>query len=189
MDDARYIEIDGVGEVLFERSRWARNLRLTVRPFKGVRVAIPRGSSLNKAIDFARSRRGWIQKQQSRMKIYEQASRELDAATANIDRHAAKKILTERLAILAERHGFSYNRVFIRRQKTRWGSCSAANNISLNIRLITLPEELLDYVLLHELAHTRIKNHRPVFWAEMDRLVGNGREKAARLRRYGAAII
>ena len=181
MDDARYIEIDGVGEVLFVHSRRAHNLRLTIRPFKGVRVAIPRGSNIQEAIDFARSRQGWIQQQQSRMKTWEQASRQLDAAAEAIDRRAAKQILTERLAILAKRHGLSYNRVFIRHQKTRWGSCSAMNNISLNIRLITLPEELMDYVLLHELVHIRFKNHGPLFWAALDKLVGNGKEKAARL--------
>lgn len=86
---------------------------------------------------------------------------------------------------MADKHGFTYNRVFIRNQKTRWGSCSSKNNISLNMKAVLLPQELLDYVILHELVHTRIKNHSDDFWAVMNKLVGDGKDMASRLKEYG----
>jgi len=60
----------------------------------------------------------------------------------------------------------------IRNQKTRWGSCSNLNNINLNINLVSLTQDLMDYVILHELLHTKIKNHSKKFWAQLDKYVG-----------------
>jgi len=90
-----------------------------------------------------------------------------------------------RLNNLTKKNGFTYNRVFIRNQKTRWGSCSSKNNINLNVKLIRLPDELIDYVILHELVHTGIKNHSKAFWTELDRLVGNAKKMQSRLKEYG----
>jgi predicted metal-dependent hydrolase len=67
----------------------------------------------------------------------------------------AMKYLPARLRELSMEHGFQYNRVFIRNNRSRWGSCSAGNNINLNLHLMRLPDELIDYVLMHELVHTR----------------------------------
>ncbi|MFC2051983.1 M48 family metallopeptidase [Chloroflexota bacterium] len=83
---------------------------------------------------------------------------------------------------------FTFNRVFIRSQKTRWGSCSKNNNISLNVKLVLLPEDLVDYVILHELVHTRIHNHSKSFWEELDRHTGNSKAFASRLRKYGYSL-
>jgi predicted metal-dependent hydrolase len=93
-------------------------------------------------------------------------------------------MLVERLAELARRHGFAYNRVFVKNQRTLWGSCSSTNNINLNANLVRLPDELRDYVILHELVHTRHRNHSRAFWAALDRLVGDGKGLQRRLRQY-----
>ena len=97
-------------------------------------------------------------------------------------------MLTERLKYLAEKHGYTYNRVFIGNQKTRWGSCSSKNNISLNMKLVLLPDELMDYVILHELVHTHRKDHGKAFWAEMDKLVVDGKKMTSRLRKYRISL-
>jgi hypothetical protein len=185
MEYASTVEIDGVGQVLFERSYKAKNLNISVKPFTGVRVAVPDGLSFPKAEEFVHARRGWIQRQLVRMKQYEDKVEASSAPPEDIDRAKVKRKLARRLRYLAAKNGFTYNRVFIRNQKTRWGSCSSKNNISLNTKISRLPEELMDYVILHELAHTRFKNHSNDFWALMNRLVGNGRGKAVRLREYG----
>ena len=93
-------------------------------------------------------------------------------------------MLLDRLRQLAEAHNFTYNRAFVKNQKTRWGSCSAVNNINLNVNLVRLPEELRDYVILHELVHTRHKNHGKAFWRELDRIVGNGKALQRSLGAY-----
>ncbi|MEA3348593.1 MAG: M48 family metallopeptidase, partial [Pseudomonadota bacterium] len=64
----------------------------------------------------------------------------------------------------------------IRNQKTRWGSCSAKNNISLNIKLALLPDQLRDLVLVHELIHTKIKNHGPNFWQKLEKIYPQARK-------------
>lgn len=189
MAHSNSVEIAGVGLVLFERSKKAKNLNISVKPFTGVRVAVPHGLSFHKAEEFVYTKTGWIQRQLGRMKQYEDNTETASAAPDDIDRAKAKRKLTRRLKHLAMKHGFTYNRVFIRNQKTRWGSCSNKNNISLNMKVVRLPEELMDYVILHELAHTRVKNHSNDFWVLMNKLVGNGKVKAASVREYGIGYL
>jgi len=86
---------------------------------------------------------------------------------------------------LAKIYNFKYARASIRNQKTKWGSCSAKNNISLNINLVGLPDQLRDYVILHELVHTGIKNHSKKFWTELDKYTaGSAKELSKKLRKY-----
>jgi hypothetical protein len=92
--------------------------------------------------------------------------------------------LLNRLANLAKEHKFIYNKATIRNQKTRWGSCSAKNNISLNIQLINLPKILIDYVIIHELVHTYIKNHSRLFWITMEDYLPNAKVLDRSLKRY-----
>lgn len=81
----------------------------------------------------------------------------------------AKNYLPQRLAFLARKHGFSYQKVSLKNQKTRFGSCSYYNNINLNINLMRYDFDIIDYVLIHELVHTKIKNHSAAFWSEVEK--------------------
>lgn len=102
-----------------------------------------------------------------------------------IYRYEAKKLLPSRLKTLAENHRFQFQKVTIRNNKRNWGSCSAKNNISLNLQLMKLPDELIDYVLLHELVHTKIKNHGPKFWEMLNSITNHrARELAKQVRKY-----
>lgn len=183
------VEIDGVGPVLFERSKRARRLVISIRPFTGVRVAVPEGLPFQKAEEFAKARTDWIRKHQLRMKQYEEENQIVSDPYTDEERARAKVKLTRRLRHLARKYGFTFNRVFIRNQKTRWGSCSSKNNINLNAKITRLPEELMDYVILHELAHTRVRNHSVDFWVELSRLVSDGKGMASKLREYGVGML
>ena len=103
-------------------------------------------------------------------------------------RAEAKLHLPARLEELSGKHGFSYNRVFFKNAKTRWGSCSEANNINLNIHLMRLPKHLCDYVVLHELCHTKEKNHGPKFWKLMGETVENAKVLDKELNRYSTRL-
>ena len=106
-----------------------------------------------------------------------------------IDREDARKILNLRLAELATEHDFEYAKVSIRKQKTRWGSCSSQNNISLNQSLLHLPDDLIDYVLLHELTHTRVKAHSPSFWDELEKVCPSAKEKRRLLKTHDYCLV
>ena len=85
-------------------------------------------------------------------------------AIESLYREEAKRYLPRRVSELAKRHGFEYNNVRIKNQKTRWGSCSVKRNINLNLRLMMAPDAAIDYVIIHELCHLREMSHNRLFW-------------------------
>jgi len=109
----------------------------------------------------------------------------LENVMVGIYRFEAKKILPPRINDLALKYGFQVNKITIRNNKRNWGSCSSKNNISLNLQMMKLPDELIEYILLHELVHTKIKNHGPHFWAKLDELTNlRARELSKQVRKF-----
>ena len=106
----------------------------------------------------------------------------------NIWRKEAKQYLPRRAKELAIQHNFQYNNISIRNAKTRWGSCSFNNNINLNLHLMRLPNNLIDYVILHELTHTRIKNHSSKFWKLLDSVLNGAKELDKELKKFRVEI-
>jgi predicted metal-dependent hydrolase len=103
-------------------------------------------------------------------------------------RRQAEQLLPQRLATLAAAHGFDYKSVRIKRLKSRWGSCDQSTNIVLNLFLMQLPWELIDYVLLHELVHTRVLRHGPDFWRAMEAVSPDVKTRRQALRQYRPAL-
>ena len=101
----------------------------------------------------------------------------------------AKEYLPNRLAQLALVNGINYGKVTIRNTKTRWGSCSHLNNINLSLHLMRLPEKLIDYVILHELAHVKVKNHSPAFWSYLNEICENAKLLDQQLKKYNPVIL
>lgn len=101
----------------------------------------------------------------------------------------AKNLLPQRLAALAQKHDFKYRTVSIKWLKSRWGSCSSQQDIALNCYLMQLPWELIDYVLLHELLHTRIMAHGSRFWSELGLYVSDLPAKRKAIKAYQPTLI
>jgi predicted metal-dependent hydrolase len=125
-----------------------------------------------------------------------QSNKVEDAAVQNEIRRAierawrkeAKEYLPIRVKELAAKHKFEYKKVAIKNSKTRWGSCSFDNNINLSLHLMRLPDHLVDYVILHELVHTKVKNHSSDFWQLLDIVSGNAKKLDREVKDYRIQI-
>ncbi len=115
----------------------------------------------------------------------ETSAKYIENVLTQIYRYEAKKLLPPRLSELAQNHNFRLNKITIRNNKRNWGSCSSKNNISLNLQMMKLPDELIEYILLHELVHTEIKNHGPKFWEKLNAITnGKAKQLAKQVRQY-----
>lgn len=110
------------------------------------------------------------------------------AACIRALKREAERLLPPRLHSLAARHGKTYSSVGVKQLKRRWGSCDSRQAITLNIFLMELPWEYIDYVMLHELAHTQEMNHGPGFWQALTTMEPAGRLLSKALRRHQPAI-
>jgi predicted metal-dependent hydrolase len=164
------VAVPGVpAPVAFVRRKGARHYILRIRADGAVRVTVPWHGSRAEAAAFLRTRREWVARELHRQELARDGSRLPHGAEAALRRQAARE-LPQRLAELARLHGFAVTTVSIRNQRTRWGSCSPAGRISLNWRLVQVPPDVRDYVLLHELTHLRHLNHSVRFWRELARV-------------------
>lgn len=174
-------------ELTIRASRRARRIILTVKPSGEVVLTHPQGVSKERALQFLESKRCWVEAMQGRM-----AARRAEHPAEEVDiealRRAAKADLPARLERLATRAGLRYEGVTIRAARSKWGSCTSRNTISLSLYLMRLPEHLRDFVLLHELCHTVHHNHSPRFYALLDSLCG-GRERALRAELRGYSVL
>ena len=177
------VEHPEIGSIRYQRSKGKR-IGISIKT-EFVRVSVPRRQSFKNAQKFVESQIGWIKRRISEMNIRIEKSRVLP----EIDREDAREVLCRRLTELATEHDFEYAKVSIRKQKTRWGSCSSQNNISLNQSLLHLPDDLIDYVLLHELTHTRVKDHSPSFWDELEKVCPSAKEKRRLLKTHDYCLV
>jgi predicted metal-dependent hydrolase len=157
-------------EALIERkARWIQKQLVFFRERRNARIQLSHDEILylGEVYTFQRlpGLRSQVAIKEAEKIIYSGRNLLADGALGRWYRKEAKRIVTERLAYFAARYGFTYNQVFIRDQKTLWGSCSSRGNLSFNWRLIQTPLAIIDYLVVHELVHTRILRHTKDFWA------------------------
>ena len=104
-------------------------------------------------------------------------------------RREAKRIVTGRVQHFAEKHQFQYKKLRISSARTRWGSCSTNGTLSFSWRLIMTPLNVVDYVIIHELAHTVHHNHSKRFWKLVEKLMPDYKERRKLLREYGQQVL
>lgn len=97
-------------------------------------------------------------------------------------------VISQRASYFAAKMGVTYGRISIRAQKTRWGSCSGQGNLNFNWKLILMPPEILDYVVVHELAHRKQMNHSKLFWAEVERILPDYERRRRWLKENGGCV-
>lgn len=152
-----------LGNVVFRKRKGIRRMSIRVHPVKGVSVSVPYLVPYAAAQAFFMLKREWVIQTVARQKEHYKEVPKADPQQIEAMRRQAKSELPGRLAELAARYGFIYNRVTIKHNSTNWGSCSARNNINLNLNIVRLPAALRDYILLHELCHLRHHDHGQAF--------------------------
>lgn len=101
----------------------------------------------------------------------------------------AKQVIPEKVAYYARLMGVTYGRITIRKQKTRWGSCSGEGNLNFNCLLVMAPPEVLDYVVIHELSHRLEMNHSMRFWAQVEKVLPDYRKPRKWLKEQGGRLM
>ena len=145
-----------------------------------------------KRIDrFLLEKENWIRqkvKLQKENAMKRQEKREMPEAEKKYYRNLAREVLGARTGYYARKMGVTYGRISIREQKTRWGSCSSVGNLNYNWKLVLMPSELLDYVVVHELAHRKEMNHSLRFWAVVEKELPDYRERREKLKKMGKQL-
>ncbi len=157
--------------IVFVRHPRARRYLIRVTAEGTVRVTVPRRGSKREAERFAERETAWIEAQLRRVEA-DRARRASEPSAepplGDVEQRAlrvrAARELPARLLELAARFGLTVSRISIRNQRWRWGSCSRSGHICLNWRLVTMPDSVRDYVLIHELMHLKRLDHSPQFW-------------------------
>ena len=160
-----------IGEVVFRKSLRSRSISIRVHPVKGVSVSVPYIVPYAAAKLFFQARRGWILETMARQREKYRDVKVASPSEIDAMRRQAKAQLPDRLAELATRYGFTYNRVAIKHNASNWGSCSTKGNINLNLNIVRLPKVLQDYVLIHELCHLRHPDHGHGFHLLLEHLL------------------
>jgi predicted metal-dependent hydrolase len=120
-----------------------------------------------------------------RFRMAETEQERAELVFQNWYRQQAKQLIVERVQHFAEIHQLHYEKITITSARTRWGSCSPKNTISFSWRLIMTPLDVVDYVVVHELAHTVHHNHSKRFWGLVGKILPDYKERRKWLRQYG----
>lgn len=167
----------------------ARALRITVYPSGKVVVTKPIRVSTCALESFVQEREEWIEttlaraaKRRGGLPLIELPKPRKGSHAHKDAVAAARRLAHERLSHFNTLYKTTHGTVAIRNQKTRWGSCTAQNNLSFNYKIVFLPKNLADYIIVHELCHTLEHNHGERFWAQVERTLPNHKELRKELR-------
>ena len=168
-----------------------KSLGLEVRPDGTVLARIPARLSDRKLKAFIEKQQDWILKKVDQVKKRADARTKIKVpsvdALSDAEIQKIKDKIADRVKYYCAVMQVTVGRITIRNQKTRWGSCSSAGNVNFNYRLYYLPDELLDYVVVHELAHRRHMDHSKEFWSEVTRYCPDYRARRKQLKEYQLA--
>lgn len=176
-------------EYIIKKSR-RTTISVQITPDQKLLVKAPAYTSIKEVEEFLREKRDWIIKQINRTKVTSQQAAQMgilsDKEIRKLKRDA-KKIIPERVEYYAKLSGITYNRIFIRLQKSRWGSCSVEGNLNFNALLALMPLGVLDSVVVHELCHRRHMEHSKAFYDEVLEIFPDYKKWDKWLKENGAA--
>lgn len=165
-----------------------KTISIMIKPTGEVEVRCPRRCSKREINTFVASKEAWIRKHLETIAARPEVS-VLSTGERKALAEKAAEVLPEKVSRFAQQLGVSYGRITIRSQRTRWGSCSAKGNLNFNCLLMLCPEEVQDYVVIHELCHRKEMNHSTAFWSEVEKHCPDYRIHRKWLKENGASLI
>lgn len=172
-----------------------KSIELEICPDGHLKIRAPYGMPEDEIWDFVMKKSGWIAKNRGKMKA-EQEKRAKEPPVLRLSMEELRELANQAIAILpgkvryyAEQIGVDYGRITIRNQKTRWGSCSGKGNLNFNCLLMLAPEEVQNYVVVHELCHRKQMNHSKKFWEEVAKIMPDYEEQRRWLRENGEELM
>lgn len=174
-----------VGDIVIQQNARAKNLSLRVRSDETLHLTVPYGATVGRIKAFLESKRQWILDAKATMRERNIANGACNKAENWEEMlEITKQRIVPRLLELADKYGFRIRSIRLKRNRTNWGSCSSKGNINLNICLAKLPQELCDYVLLHELCHLVHMNHGKEFHALLESICPGHLELQKKIKSY-----
>lgn len=166
-----------------------KTIAIEVKKDGSVIVRAPRKCARGVIEGILREKQGWIFRKQQELAEKSRELPVLEKADEQRARLQARHVLTEKTNMYASLMQVDYGKITIRDQKTRWGSCSSKGNLNFNWRLILAPEAVLDYVVVHELAHRLQMNHSPAFWKIVERILPDYQMQRRWLKEHGEELM
>jgi hypothetical protein len=186
MENKKELIIEGERVIcLFLRKKNLKRITISISSKKGVSISYPWLISQKKVEKLIKDKSDWIirnlkkSREESQNRLLNRGSRREYLKKKN----EAYKIIMEKLNYYNQFYNFDYKRVSIRNQRTRWGSCSSKKNLNFNYRVVFLPSELVDYLVVHELCHLKEMNHSKRFWELVEQVIPDCKKFAKRLRK------
>lgn len=180
-------------EITLIRSR-RKSLAIEITPELQVVVRAPARMPVREINAFVQEKDDWIRahlQQMAEKKRLREQYREQALSKEELQELAtqAMKLIPQKVHYYAQIIGVTYGRITIRNQRTRWGSCSGKGNLNFNCLLLLMPEEVLDYVVVHELCHRKEMNHSARFWEEVEKILLDYRQRRKWLKDNGGRIM
>lgn len=165
-----------------------RSTSIEINRHGEVIVRCPLGMPQDRIEALIASHWGWIENHRTKIPERTSVSKLTDDEVQTM-RVQAGAYFPERVAYFAARLGVTYGRITLRTQRSKWGSCSSKGNLNFNILLMLAPRDVLDYIVVHELCHRKHLNHSAAFWAEVEGLMPDYREKEKWLKEHGTELM
>ena len=189
--EEKIIEIGQTMDIELIRSK-RRTIAIEITTDCRVVVKAPYGASKTVIDRFIGEKADWISRHLKKMEERQQEeseSKPISDQEMRLLATRAKRVIPVKVRKFAELIGVTYGRITIRNQKTRWGSCSAEGNLNFNCVLMRAPEEIVDYVVVHELCHRIHMNHSKAFWGEVEKIIPDYKRRRLWLKENESKIM
>jgi len=181
MDKYKKLVLDG-REILFsiKSYRQSKKVRLKITTDGLLKISKPYFVNQKTIEKFIQEKQKWILE---KITYFQDNFSKIKTRGYERDRDMARELIKSRLAYFKNFYTFEVNKIVVRNQKTRWGSCSAKNNLNFNYRILYLPQHLADYIIVHEICHLFEMNHSPDFWALVEQQIPDYKARRKELRK------